>query len=53
MEPPVGPGLGVELDREQLEKLHEHFRRGEWRTRDDTAEMLKRDPYYLPFRPRW
>jgi glucarate dehydratase len=53
MEPPAGPGLGVELDREQLEKLHEHFRRGEWRTRDDTAEMLKRDPYYLPFRPRW
>jgi glucarate dehydratase len=51
--PPSGPGLGVELDREQLGKLHENYRRGDWRTRDDTAEMLKRDPYYLPMRPRW
>ncbi len=53
MEPPAGPGLGVELDREQLAKLHENYQRGDWRARDDTAEMLKRDPYYLPLRPRW
>jgi glucarate dehydratase len=53
MEPPKGVGLGVELDREQLGKLHENYQRGEGRVRDDTAEMQKRDPYYLPLRPRW
>ena len=51
--PPAGPGLGVELDRDQLAKLHENFRRLATLNRDDSAEMLKRDPYYLPFRPRW
>lgn len=51
--PPAGPGLGVELDRDQLAKLHENFQRMATRNRDDSAEMLKRDPYYLPFRPRW
>jgi len=53
MEPPQGIGLGVELDREQLGKLHENYQRGAGRVRDDTAEMQKRDPYYLPLRPRW
>jgi glucarate dehydratase len=51
--PPSGPGLGVELDRERLAILNENYQRGDWRARDDTAEMLKRDPYYLPLRPRW
>lgn len=53
MTPPPGPGLGVEIDHERVAALHENYKRGDWRTRDDTAEMLKRDPYYLPFRPRW
>ena len=53
MTPPDGPGLGVEIDQDRLAALNENFKRGDWRTRDDTAEMLKRDPYYLPFRPRW
>jgi glucarate dehydratase len=53
MTPPSGPGLGVELDLDQVAKLHENYQRGEWRTRDDSAEMLKRDPYFLPMRPRW
>jgi glucarate dehydratase len=53
MAPPKGVGLGVELDREQLGKLHENYLRGEGRVRDDTAEMQKRGPYYLPLRPRW
>jgi glucarate dehydratase len=53
MEPPQGIGLGVELDREQLGKLHENYKSGDRRMRDDTAEMQKRDPYFLPLRPRW
>ena len=53
MAPPDGPGLGVEIDQERLAVLNENYQRGDWRTRDDTAEMIKRDPYYLPFRPRW
>ena len=50
---PSGPGLGVELDRDRLAALHENYQRGDWRARDDTAEMVRRDPYYLPLRPRW
>lgn len=50
---PSGPGLGVELDRERLAAFHENYQRGDWRARDDTAEMVRRDPYYLPLRPRW
>jgi glucarate dehydratase len=53
MAPPDGPGLGVEIDQERLAVLNENYQRGDWRTRDDTAEMQKRDQYYLPFRPRW
>lgn len=52
MEPLQGDGLGVELDREQLGKPRENYKRGVWRVRDDTAEMQKRDPYFLPLRPR-
>ena len=53
LEPPAGPGLGVTLDRDRLAALHENYQRGVWRARDDTAEMVRRDPYYLPLRPRW
>ena len=53
MRPPDGPGLGVEIDQERLGTLNESYKRGQWRTRDDTAEMQKRDPFYLPLRPRW
>ncbi|MFN8471734.1 MAG: enolase C-terminal domain-like protein [Anaerolineae bacterium] len=53
LEPRNAPGLGVELDRERLAALHETYERGDWRSRDDTAEMVRRDPFYLPFRPRW
>jgi len=53
MAPPEGPGLGVELDRASLDALHENFSRFAGAGRDDTAEMQKRDPYYLPMRPRW
>jgi len=53
LRPPSGSGLGVDIDPERLGVLNESYKRGEWRTRDDTAEMQKRDPFYLPLRPRW
>ncbi len=53
MTPPNGPGLGVEIDHERLGTLNEAYKRGAGTARDDTAEMQKRDPYYLPLRPRW
>jgi len=53
MSPPDGPGLGVEIDHDRLTALNENFRRLGSLSRDDTAEMQKRDPFYLPLRPRW
>src|SRR5207302_346661 len=39
---PAGPGLGVELDDEQVAEYHEAYQRGVVRRRDDTAEAIKR-----------
>ena len=50
---PTAPGLGVRLDREKLARFHERYRRSQERLRDDTAAMRRRDPGYLPLRPRW
>ncbi len=50
---PPGPGLGVALDEDQVAKYHEAFQRGTVRRRDDTAELIKRDPRWLPITPRW
>ncbi len=50
---PSGPGLGVELDEDRLGVCHERFLRGVVRQRDDTAELVKRDPHWLPLKPRW
>ncbi len=50
---PTAPGLGVHLDREKLARFHERYRRSQERMRDDTAAMRRRDPGYLPMRPRW
>ena len=50
---PPGPGLGVELDEDRVAKYHEAFQRGVVRQRDDTAELVKRDPGWLPIKPRW
>lgn len=50
---PSGPGLGVELDEDQVAKYHEAFQRGVVRHRDDTAELVKRTPGWLPIKPRW
>jgi glucarate dehydratase len=50
---PTGPGLGVELDRDALARLHEQYRRCRIRTRDDTAYMVQIDPAYRRVTPRW
>jgi len=53
MKVPTGPGLGIDIDEEKVSELHENFKRYAVGARDDTAEMQKRDPRWLPLRPRW
>jgi glucarate dehydratase len=50
---PAGPGLGVRLDEAKLAEAHERFRARRVLARDDVTEMQKRDPHWLPLRPRW
>jgi glucarate dehydratase len=50
---PRGPGLGVDLDRDALARLHEKYQRCGIRTRNDTAYMLQIDPSFRPVTPRW
>jgi glucarate dehydratase len=50
---PAGPGLGVELDRDALARRAEQYRRGQIRTRDDSAYMREIDPGYRVVTPRW
>ena len=53
VEVPTGPGLGVELDRDALARLHEQYQSCRIRTRDDTAYMVQVDPDYRRVTPRW
>jgi glucarate dehydratase len=53
MRVPDGPGLGVRLDEDKLQEFADNFRLRKQLTRDDISEMKKRDPNWLPFRPRW
>ncbi|WP_092556630.1 glucarate dehydratase family protein [Actinoplanes derwentensis] len=50
---PAGPGLGVELDREALGRLHEQYLASGLRSRDDTGYMQSFDPSYTAVSPRW
>jgi len=50
---PPGPGLGVELDRDALARLHERYRGTDLRYRDDVAEMRKTDPDWRPHVGDW
>jgi glucarate dehydratase len=50
---PSTPGLGVQLDRDQLARLHEQYRRCGIRVRDDTGYMRTFDPSFRKQRPRW
>jgi glucarate dehydratase len=54
VEIPDRPGLGVELDYDQLERGKERYRKLPFRKRDDEAEMQKHvDPEWKRFIPRW
>ncbi|CAG7658128.1 glucarate dehydratase family protein [Actinacidiphila bryophytorum] len=50
---PTAPGLGVELDRDALARLHEQYVRCGLRERDDTGYMQRIDPSYERRSPRW
>ena len=50
---PSGPGLGVELDRDQLGVLHEQYVRCGVRRREDTAYMQSIEPSFTPNTARW
>jgi len=50
---PDGPGLGVELDRDALARLHEQYLRCGIRSRDDTGYMRRLHPGYERRQPRW
>ena len=51
---PTGPGLGVELDRDALGRLHEQYTRSGLTVRDDVAEMHRRvDPNWRPHVGDW
>ena len=50
---PGRPGLGVELDRDALARLHEQYLRCGLRNRDDTGYMRRVVPGYERRQPRW
>jgi glucarate dehydratase len=50
---PAGPGLGVELDRDALARLHEQYLACGLRNRDDTGYMRRVVPGYERKIPRW
>lgn len=50
---PEGPGLGVELDRAQLQKLHEKFLACGLKERNDEVEMKKVQPEWKFELQRW
>ncbi|MFC1400735.1 MULTISPECIES: glucarate dehydratase family protein [Streptacidiphilus] len=50
---PSGPGLGVELDQDALDRLHRLYLDCGQRRRDDTAYMQRLHPGYQPHTPGW
>ncbi|HVK22907.1 MAG TPA: glucarate dehydratase family protein [Actinokineospora sp.] len=50
---PTTPGLGVELDRDALARLHERYLACGIRDRDDTGYMKRVEPTYELIKPRW
>jgi len=51
---PDKPGLGVELDMDQVARLEERYRKLPFRKRDDAEEMRKHvDPKWQRILPRW
>jgi glucarate dehydratase len=50
---PGSPGLGIELDYEELDKLHQNFIKCNITHRDDTSEMKKYNPNWEYHPIRW
>lgn len=50
---PTGPGLGVELDRERLARLHQQYLDCGLQKRNDTAYMQKVNPSFSSEVPKW
>lgn len=50
---PTAPGLGVEIDDDALDALHEQYVRCGIRERDDTGYMRAVDPSFELASPRW
>ncbi|MEV4287440.1 glucarate dehydratase family protein [Nonomuraea bangladeshensis] len=50
---PTAPGLGVELDRDALARMHEQYEKCGIVARDDTTYMQRFDPTFSATRPRW
>ena len=50
---PTGPGLGVELDHDALDRLHRLYLETGIRDRDDTGYMRRFRPEYERRLPRW
>ena len=50
---PTGPGLGVELDRVALAKLHENYKKCGLTKRNDEIEMQKVQPDWKFMATRW
>jgi len=50
---PAGPGLGVELDHDALDRLHRLYVESGVRSRDDTGYMRRIHPEYELRLPRW
>ncbi|RCV54709.1 glucarate dehydratase [Marinitenerispora sediminis] len=50
---PTAPGLGVELDRDALARMHERYLACGIRERDDTGYMRRFEPGFDPTAPRW
>jgi glucarate dehydratase len=48
-----GPGLGVELDHAELERMHAQFQACGLQSRDDEVEMQKIEPGWKRMLPRW
>jgi len=53
VEVPTAPGLGVELDRDALARLHEQYLSCGITARDDTGYYRRHDPAFDPTPPRW
>lgn len=50
---PTTPGLGVQIDREALSRLHDNYLNTAIRNRDDLAQMRKYDPSFNGHQPRF